>query len=156
MVRGDRLTQINAQVVTGFDLWFPKDERQRVLWPSTVRLSTEYFESLQKHAVPLNEADLGALAHSAMALDIYAWLAQRLYRIDSRKPAFIPWVSLKEQFGPDYTKMFNFKREFRLTLGQVLRRYQTARIDLDDKGMTARTSPPPVSKRMVLISTPKR
>ena len=100
MVRGDRLTQINAQVVTGFDLWFPKDERQRVLWPSTVRLSTEYFESLQKHAVPLNEADLGALAHSAMALDIYAWLAQRLYRIDSRKPAFIPWVSLKEQFGP--------------------------------------------------------
>ena len=63
MVRGDRLTQINTQVVTGFDLWFPKDERQRVLWPSTVRLSTEYFESLQKHAVPLNEADLGALAH---------------------------------------------------------------------------------------------
>ena len=59
MVRGDRLTQINTHVVTGFDLWFPKDERQRVLWPSTVRLSNEYFESLQKHAVPLNEADLG-------------------------------------------------------------------------------------------------
>src|SRR5271156_3184617 len=155
MVRGNRLTQINAQVVTGFDLWFPKDERQRVLWPSTVRLSTEYFESLQKHAVPLNEADLGALAHSAMALDIYAWLAQRLHRIDPRKPAFIPWSALKEQFGPHYSKMFNFKREFRLTLAQVLRRYQTARIDLDNKGMTARTSPPPVSKRMVLLGSGK-
>ena len=30
--------QINAHIVSGFDLWFPKDERQRVLWPSTVRL----------------------------------------------------------------------------------------------------------------------
>ena len=48
--------------------------------------------------------------------------------------------------------MYNFKREFRHTLSQVLRRYQTARIDLDNKGMTARTSPPPVSKRMVLIA----
>jgi hypothetical protein len=29
------------------------------------------FASLQEHAVPLNEADLAALAHSAMALDLY-------------------------------------------------------------------------------------
>ncbi len=32
---------------------------------------------------------------------------------------------------------------------------QTARIELDGKGMTARTSPPPIGKRMVLISSPK-
>lgn len=155
MFQGERALAINTHVITSFDLWLQKDERQRALWPSTVCLSKEYFESLQRHAVPLNEADLAALAHSAMALDIYAWLAQRLHRIDSRKPAFIPWVSLKEQFGPHYSKMFNFKREFRLTLAQVLRRYQTARIDLDNKGMTARTSPPPVSKRMVLLGSGK-
>src|SRR5216683_2609623 len=125
MVRGDHVTQINTHVVTGFELWLQKDERQRVLWPSTVHLSSEYFESLKKHAVPLNEADLAALAHTAMGLDIYAWLAQRLHRIDPRKPAFIPWTSLKEQFGPDYRQMFNFKREFRHTLNQVLNRYRT-------------------------------
>ena len=154
MVRGEHVTQINTHVVTGFELWLPKDERQRVLWPSTVRLSSEYFESLKRHAVPLNEADLGALAHTAMGLDIYAWLAQRLHRIDPRKPAFIAWSNLKEQFGPDYKHMFNFKREFRITLAQVQRRYQTARIELDKKGMTARTSPPPVGKRFMLISNP--
>ena len=154
MVRGDHVTQINTHVVTGFELWLPKDERQRVLWPSTVRLSSEYFESLKRHAVPLNEADLGALAHTAMGLDVYAWLAQRLHRIDPRKPAFIAWSNLKEQFGPDYRQMFNFKREFRKTLAQVQRRYQTARIELDGKGMTARNSPPPVSKRFMLISNP--
>jgi hypothetical protein len=92
--------------------------------------------------VPLNEADLAALAHTAMGLDIYAWLAQRLHRIDPRKPAFIAWAALKEQFGPHYGKMFNFKREFRHTLAQVQRRYQVARLELDDRGMTAHNSLP--------------
>jgi hypothetical protein len=152
MPDGKELRQTNTPLVTGFNLWFPKDERQRVLWNSTVRLSQEYFDDLKKHAVPLREADLAALAYSALALDIYAWLAQRLHRIDPRKPAFIPWTALKAQFGPDYGQMFNFKREFRHTLAKVLNRYQTARIELDNKGMTARNSPPPVAKRLVLIS----
>jgi hypothetical protein len=51
MVRGERVTRINTHVVTGFELWFPKDERQCVLWPSIVHLSQKYFESLKKHAV---------------------------------------------------------------------------------------------------------
>jgi hypothetical protein len=146
----DHVSQINTHVVTGFDLWFPKNEQQRVFWPSTVRLSNEYFESLKLHAVPLNEADLAALAHTAMGLDIYAWLAQRLHRINPAKPAFIAWSNLKEQFGPDYGRMDNFKRFFRKTLAQVIRRYQDARIELDNKGMTARNSPPPIARRLFL------
>jgi hypothetical protein len=152
MLRGAHVTQINTHVVTGFELWLPKDAHQRVLWPSMVHLSAEYFESLKRHAVPLNEADLAALAHTAMGLDIYAWLAQRLHRIDPRKPAFIPWTALKEQFGPDYRQLRDFKRFFRKTLAQVQRRYQTARMELDDRGMTARTSPPPIGKRLFLLS----
>jgi hypothetical protein len=154
MLQRNRVVQINTHVVTGFELWLPKDERQRVLWPSTVRLSTEYFDSLKQHAVPLNESDLGALAHSAMGLDIYAWLAQRLHRIDPRKPAFIAWVNLKEQFGPDYDRMTDFKRFFRKTLAQVQQRYQSARIELDSRGMTARNSPPPVGRRLTVMSGP--
>ena len=146
----NRVSQINTHVVAGFDLWFPKNDRQRVLWPSTVRLSNEYFESLKRHAVPLNEADLAALAHTAMGLDIYAWLAQRLHRIDPGNPAFIPWSSLKEQFGPEYGRMDNFKRFFRKTLAQVQQRYRTARIELDNRGMTARNSPPPIARRLML------
>ncbi len=45
--------QIDTKVVTEFDLWLQKNERQRVLWPSMVQLSVEYFTSLQEHAVPL-------------------------------------------------------------------------------------------------------
>jgi len=147
--QGEHAFAINTHVIYAFELWLQKDERQRVLWPSTIRLSHEYFESLQKHAVPLNETDLAALAHTAMGLDVYAWLAQRLHRIDPRKPAFISWAALKDQFGPDYRRMDHFKAPFRKALAQVQRRYQSARIELDSRGMTVRSSPPPISKRLI-------
>jgi hypothetical protein len=155
MIRGGRALQVNAQVVDAFELWPELDDRQRVLWPSTIQLSRTYFESLLEHAVPLNEADLAALAHSALALDLYCWLAQRLHRVTPMKPAFITWAALKQQFGPDYSHMFNFKRVFRIALRQVRARYQRAIIDLDDRGMTLHHSLPPVTKQRVLLSPPK-
>ena len=99
--------ELESKVITAFDLWLQKDARQRVLWPATIQLSLDYFASLQEHAVPLHEADLAALAHSAMALDLYAWLAQRLHRIDPHRPAFIQWPALMQQFGPGYGRMSN-------------------------------------------------
>jgi hypothetical protein len=153
---GARTFQVNSQVVTGFELWPEKDERQRVLWPSTIRLSLDYFASLQQHAVPLNEADLAALAHSAMALDIYAWLAQRLHRVTPMHPVFVTWAALKEQFGPDYGRMDNFKRFFRKALRQVRARYDRARLDLDGHGITLHHSLPPVTKRQVILPPKSR
>jgi Plasmid encoded RepA protein len=151
IIQGDRAFQIDTKVVTAFDLWFPKDQRQRVLWPSTVHLSLDYFESLQRHAVPLDERAVASLSHSAMGLDIYAWLAQRLHRIEIGKPAFVPWMSLKEQFGHQYGRMDNFKRVFRETLNMVLTQYRAARIELDGRGMTLRNSSPPIKGRIALI-----
>jgi len=142
---------VESKIITAFHLWLHKDDRQRVLWPSTIQLSAEYFASLQDHAVPLNEADLAALAHSAMALDIYAWLAQRLHRVNPARPAFIQWPALKQQFGPDYVRMVDFRRFFRKALAQVLTRYKAARIDLDGFGMRLHNSPPPVTKRLVSL-----
>ncbi|MGE0383041.1 MAG: replication protein RepA, partial [Hyphomicrobium sp.] len=128
--RGDRAFQVNAQVVTAFELWPELDDRQRVLWPTTIQLSRDYFDSLQEHAVPLNEADLAALAHSSMGIDIYSWLAQRLHRINASRPAFIQWPALKQQFGLDYGQMKHFKPAFRVALRQVLARYRTARVEI--------------------------
>jgi hypothetical protein len=143
--------QIEAKVITKFDLWLEKDERQRVLWPSTIRLSLDYFESLLLHAVPLNERDLAALAHSALALDLYSWLAQRLHRINPNRPAFIQWPALKQQFGPDYLRMVDFRRFFRKTLSEVQCRYKAAKFDIDSYGMRLFNSPPPVTKRLVQL-----
>lgn len=145
--------QVQAHIVGEFDLWFPKqDDRQRVLWPTTVTLDPRYFESLRRHAVPLDERAVAALSHSAMGLDIYAWLAQRLHRVSPTKPAFIPWTAIKDQFGWHYGRMDKFKAVFRQTLSMVLSQYRGARLELDDRGVTLRNSPPPVKGRMALIS----
>jgi hypothetical protein len=157
VARGEtRGYQLESKVITAFDLWLQKNERQRVLWPSTIQLSLDYFASLQEHAVPLNEADLAALAHSAMALDLYAWLAQRLHRIDPGQPVFLQWPALMQQFGPGYHAMGQFKAKFRAALRQVLARYQAARIEVDGRGLRLHNSPPPVTKRLVALSPQSR
>jgi hypothetical protein len=138
--------QTNAFIIDNFKLWPEKDERQRVLWPTTIEFSSRYFASLVDHAIPLHEGDLAALAHSALAIDLYSWLAQRLHRVHPNKSGFISWAALKYQFGPDYGRMDHFKDEFRKVLRQVKARYKDARIELDDRGMTLHHSTPPVKR----------
>jgi hypothetical protein len=148
---GIRGVQYELQIVQAFDVWFPKDERQRVLWPSSVQLSEDYFESLLNHAIPLDERALAALAHNSMALDIYAWLAQRLHRIDRGNSQFVSWVNLWEQFGPNYTRIRDFKRDYRATLQKVIMQYPFAKLEeLEDKGFMLHHSPPPIEKKIIM------
>ncbi len=154
VMREGRAFQIDTKVVTAFDLWFPKDHRQRVFWPSTVRLSLDYFDSLQKHAVPLDERAIAALSQSAMALDIYAWLAQRLHRVDPGRPQFVPWTAVKEQFGWHYSTIRKFRQVFRQTLGVVRSQYRGAQLAMDERGLILYHSPPPVKGRVAVISKP--
>lgn len=146
-VEEGRAVQVNTQFVSAFDLWFPKQEDQRVLWPSTVRLSEEYFQSLGQHAVPLDHRAVAALASSSMALDIYAWLAQRLHRVPTGKPQFIAWKLMYEQFGQGFGRIRDFRRKFLQTLHQVASAYPAARLSADDAGLTLSHSPPPVPPR---------
>lgn len=144
---GERAFQMNTHVVGGFDVWFPKDERDRVLWPRVVVLSKDYYESLALHAVPLDERAIGALAHSAMGLDIYVWLAQRLWRIDERAPTLMAWPCVYKQFGDGYQHVREFRRVFLRTLKAVLAVYPEARVEADHCGLMLRHSRPPVPRR---------
>jgi hypothetical protein len=147
VVEAGRAVQVNTQFVSAFDLWFPKQTDQRVLWPSTVRLSEEYFQSLGRHAVPLDHRAVAALASSAMALDMYVWLTQRLHRVPLGKPQFVAWAALHEQFGQGFARIRDFRRRFLRTLPQVVSAYPVARIAADDRGLTLTHSPPPVASR---------
>jgi hypothetical protein len=147
---GDAMQQLNTTIVGEFDLWFQKTDGQRVLWPTTVRLSAKYFESLQRHAVPLNEAALLALSHSSMALDIYSWLAQRLHRITPGKPIFVRWVSLQGQFGWNYEQLRMFRRVFLGALKQVHTQYLAAKFEVSYGGVTLYHSAPPVPTKIAI------
>ena len=160
-------------IVNEFDVWFAKHENQRVLWPSYVDLSPDYFNSLLQHAVPLDEHHIGGLTHSGMALDIYVWLAQRLHRIAPGKPVFVSWAALHGQFGQGYNpdRMDRFRQVFKAALKQVCAVYQSARITEDErkhpqlvlhegiaawrqppaKGLTLHHSHPPIPGRSILV-----
>jgi hypothetical protein len=152
IVEGNHAVQINTQFVSAFDLWFPAQPDQRVLWPSTVRLSEEYFTSLGRHAVPLDHRAIGALSSSSMALDAYVWLAQRLHRVSPHKPQLVPWASLYEQFGQGFGRVRDFRRCFLNTLRQVQAAYPTAVFEADERGVTLHRSRPPIAPKVHAVS----
>jgi hypothetical protein len=157
------------RIVDSFDIWFPKDENQRILWPSHIVMACVYFQSLMEHAVPLVEAHVGALSHNSLALDQYVWLAQRLHRVPVGKPYHVSWAALHSQFGQGYDprRINKFRQVFRVALKKVLTVYKEARIDDVTSGpprlysqngghvwrqepaggLTLYHSPPPVLKR---------
>lgn len=152
-IEGNRSIQVDFKIVKAFDLWFSKSPNQRVLWPSTVVLSDDYFNSLMNHAIPLDERALAALSNNAMAMDVYSWLAQRLHRIPVTKPQFVTWKNLKDQFGQGYERMDHFKVAFRNTLPQALKAYPWAlnRVkEIPNKGFDLMHCQPPVVPRSVI------
>jgi hypothetical protein len=141
----NRSYQVNTHIIRAMELWLQKDDRQRCLWPAFVELSREYFESLAKHAVPLDERAIAALSNSPMALDVYAWLAQRLCRVRSPKGQFIAWPLLQDQFGQGYGRLRDFRRAFSEVLTLVCEQYRRARVDVSERGLTLHESHPPVA-----------
>lgn len=147
MAFDDRAVLVNpAPFIKQFDVWFPEDPRQRMLWPSEVTLSGEFFETLKSHALPLDPRGLRALQHSARALDVYTWLTARLPRVKRRGGDFVSWRALQTQFGPDIADHRNFLRHMRIALRQALAVYPRARVDEREGGLLLKRSAPPIGR----------
>lgn len=138
---------IDAKPIKEFRAWLADDDKQEPLWPGHLRLSQEYFESIQAHAVPLDPRALAALSHSALGLDWYAFLARRLHELD--KPAKIPFTLLQEQFGQEYKGKYayvDFKKELLSINRQVLAVYPAANVVQVTGGLILNPSHPPIRK----------
>jgi len=152
MTDGRHAVTVDAKPFSRFEAWLHPTGEQAVMWPGVLELSQEYFDTLLEHAVPLDYRALAALGHSALALDVYTWLAHRLHRV--RKPAgtMVSWGNMREQFGQEYKNPRDFKRELRKALLQVYAVYPSARIEDVTGGLLLKPSPPPVPKSQVLVS----
>jgi hypothetical protein len=146
-----RAPQGDLPIVKFIDLWFPKNPNQRVLWPGTLELSGDYFQDLRRHAVPLDERAVIALSNSPMALDQYAWLAQRLHRVRTDRSYLVTWPNLHAQFGHNYKLIRQFRQAFLKTLANVLAQYPDARVEPDEGGLVLHHSPPPVRPKIVQV-----
>ena len=81
-------------------------------------MSEGFFEQLQKHPIPIEEAAVKQIANNSMALDVYVWLSYRLHSLKEARP--ISWKALHAQFGRGICRMDHFKQQFRETLELAL------------------------------------
>lgn len=147
----DQSRTINIQSIKSLDVWFPNDPDQKMLWPSKVVLSQEFYESLTDHALPVDIRAMGALSHSAKQMDLMLWLSYRLKSLN--KNYFLTWELLKDQFCQSKTmRMIDFQKRFKEDLNDIQAVFdRPLPIQLTDKGMLLKPSDP-----KVLFVPPKR
>jgi Plasmid encoded RepA protein len=146
-----KVVTVDAKPIKRFEAWLQHDGSQKTLWPGVLELSTDFFDTLALHAVPLDYRAISALKHSALALDVYTWLAHRLCRIDKPAGVMLSWQNIRDQFGQEYANSKDFKREFRDILKQVCTVYPDARIDGTPGGLILQSSPPPITRTMISV-----
>lgn len=127
------------------EAWQVRNNDQPLDWPQTITLSESYFTELSEHAVPLDWRALKALRGSALAMDVYTMLAERLHRVSGR--SLVYWSNFYKQFGQEYQGKYpleDFKRALRLALSDALTVYPQARVKKVTGGLILLPSPPPV------------
>lgn len=130
----------NMRIISRFHLRFP-NTKGNYLGPikdndpaSYIEFSEEMWQIFTDNSVPLNRQIALDLGKSARALDIYQWLAYRSYNL--RKPAFVPWESVRAQFDSADTSMRTFKQRFRNALEKVCDAWPEAKVVCGKDGLT--------------------
>ena len=137
------------QTIVDKALFFDNGERgaQGQLSLEAAKLSEGFFEQLQKHPIPLEEAAIRALNNNAAALDAYIWLTYRLHILPCER--LVTWAALKRQFGGSYRELFHFKPRFMQSLQLAAAVYPGAKIEVVEEGVILKPSASPVPKRQI-------
>lgn len=123
------------------------DGSQRSLWEDRVLLSERFFEELKAHPVPLAEAALRAINNNSASIDIYIWLAYRLWSLN--KSTQVTWQALHDQFGAGYARLRDFRKRFVEALELALAVYPEAQVKVDEVGVMLHPSRPPIPERKI-------
>lgn len=154
MFADGKVVTVDAKPIKRFEAWLQQDGEQRTMWPGVLELSQDFYDTLADHAVPLDYRALAALKHSALALDVYTWLAHRLCRVNRPQGVKLSWQNLRDQFGQEYATSKNFKHEFKSVLKQVLTVYPDARIAEVIGGIILFPSRAPLAPTSVAFTIP--
>lgn len=125
-----------------FQVWLSDNPDQRSLWPSTLTFSPTMYDSLTRHALPVNVRAVRAFAGSARKLDLYFWLGYRLHNIE--QPYHISWAALADQFGNGFTRQRDFQRKLTEELGHLCEVFPKLPARLTDGGLTLHPADPAV------------
>jgi hypothetical protein len=137
---GRRAGQVNVQPFKKMELWFADSPDQLSLWPSKITFSTDFFEEVRDHSMPVDGRVLNALSNSARRLDLVMWLGYRLTRLN--RPYMLAWNPLQSQFGPDYKRERKFREDFRGDVAAVTELLPKLRLRLSEQGLLLEPTDP--------------
>lgn len=147
---GKKAVTVHTAPFERIEAWVHREPEQYTTVPSVLEMSARFYESLATHSVPLDPRAVQMLNRYPLALDIYCWLAHRLYRIRTLQGERVPWLALREQFGQEISDLKDFKRKIREAIQRALMAYPDAKLDTYRGGLVLHASPPPI-KRSVLL-----
>lgn len=152
-IHGEGYSGVSNQSIVETAVFFDEDrrfdERHSGPFKDRIRLSQAFFSQLKEHAVRLDERAIRRIANNSRAMDVYSWLAFRLHRLAA--PVFIPWSTLRQQFGKSIHVTRNFPAVMKDDTQLALAVYPDAKVDIQDRGLLLHGSPPPV-----LLNSTKR
>ncbi len=128
--------------IEDMDVWLSTEPGQQSLWPSTVTFSPTMFESLSKHALPVNAKAVRTFAGSARKLDLYFWLGWRIHNISA--PLHISWQAIAEQFGSGFTRERAFRAQFAEEAAHLKEVFPKLPLKLTENGLTLYPADPAV------------
>jgi hypothetical protein len=117
---------------------------QPTLWQDRVLLDEDFYRALREHPVPVSETALRAIGPRSMVIDVYIWLAYRLHAL--KKDMEVGWPTLHAQFGAGFSRLRRFRAHFIECLGLAVAAYPDARIEISERGVILRPSPPAIAR----------
>ena len=147
---GNRTGLVNQNILDTA-MFVEDDDSQGSLFVERAKLSEMFFEQLQRHPVPIEEAAISAISNNSMAIDVYCWLAYRLHVLSA--PTSVSWKSLHGQFGNGIARLDKFRQLFKSTVELALSVYPEAKVDVGGRGLVLNPSRPPVSPKVVSLAS---
>ena len=94
---------VSSLIARRTELWWnERKPDESALWESKIELSEDFFNEIISHPVPLNMNTLNALKRCSLGLDLYLWLAYRMFSL--KRPLRLTWRQLYRQFDTAPTK----------------------------------------------------
>ena len=150
ITQGNRQGLVNQSILDTAMFVDDGDGKQGSLFIETATLSQMFYDQLNRHPVPIEEAAVRQIANNSLALDVYCWLAYRLHALNAPMP--ISWKALHVQFGRSVARLDHFKTHFRPTLDLALAVYPEAEVEVEARGVVLKPSPPPVKPKSSRLS----
>lgn len=132
-------------IASGACLWWNRTNgnRDRECW---IELDARFYEAIERSVIPVDLRMLIAL-RSPLAIDLYAWLCYRTYRLP--RDQLIPWAALQAQFGADYSEPRYFRRAALRQLKHIYDAWPDLRVTPEVDGLRLHKCRPHVAPRAV-------